>query len=169
MGGIKFPPLSASDVRSDRDGEWRPIRLFCRAGQWMDEPPCRISATRWAAHPDYPSCLIYQSGRASRIASHDPGGICRHRISCCRHPCLFFTSATGKSLSSSKLSDIALITGGVAAILQPLSGDLLARTVATYNPIKLAAVEGTFPHHVGGFILDWRHSRYLHRNDLLRH
>jgi cytochrome d ubiquinol oxidase subunit I len=39
---------------------------------------------------------------------------------------------------------IALITGGLAAIVQPLSGDLLARTVATYSPIKLAALEGHF-------------------------
>jgi cytochrome bd ubiquinol oxidase subunit I len=42
---------------------------------------------------------------------------------------------------------IAFITGALAAVLQPLSGDLLVRTVATYNPIKLAAVEAHF--HTG--------------------
>jgi cytochrome d ubiquinol oxidase subunit I len=39
---------------------------------------------------------------------------------------------------------IAFFTGGIAAILQPLSGDLLARTTAILNPIKLAAFEGHF-------------------------
>jgi cytochrome d ubiquinol oxidase subunit I len=39
---------------------------------------------------------------------------------------------------------IALVTGGVTAILQPLSGDLLAKTVAQTQPVKLAAFEGQF-------------------------
>src|SRR5688500_14045238 len=36
---------------------------------------------------------------------------------------------------------IALVVGGVSAILQPLSGDLLAKTVAKTHPVKLAAFE----------------------------
>lgn len=39
---------------------------------------------------------------------------------------------------------IAFFLGGIAALLQPLSGDLLARTTAILNPIKLAALEGHF-------------------------
>jgi cytochrome d ubiquinol oxidase subunit I len=39
---------------------------------------------------------------------------------------------------------IALLVGGVSAILQPLSGDFMARTVAVTQPIKLAAFEGHF-------------------------
>src|SRR6266446_9876377 len=39
---------------------------------------------------------------------------------------------------------IALTVGGVAAILQPLSGDLLAKMVAKNLPVKLAALEGQF-------------------------
>jgi cytochrome d ubiquinol oxidase subunit I len=39
---------------------------------------------------------------------------------------------------------IALAVGGVAAILQPLSGDLIAKSVAKTQPIKLAAFEGHF-------------------------
>lgn len=39
---------------------------------------------------------------------------------------------------------IALIVGGVTSILQPLSGDLLAKAVAKNQPIKLAAFEGQF-------------------------
>ena len=39
---------------------------------------------------------------------------------------------------------IALVVGGFSAILQPLSGDLLAKTVAVTQPVKLAAFEGQF-------------------------
>jgi cytochrome d ubiquinol oxidase subunit I len=51
---------------------------------------------------------------------------------------------------------IALTVGGFAALLQPLSGDLLAQTVARYQPVKLAALEGQFetqkgaPLRIGG-------------------
>jgi cytochrome d ubiquinol oxidase subunit I len=39
---------------------------------------------------------------------------------------------------------IALWVGGVPALLQPLSGDLIARTVAHHQPAKLAAMEALF-------------------------
>ncbi len=51
---------------------------------------------------------------------------------------------------------IALLVGGVAALLQPLSGDLSARAVAKHQPVKLAALEGQFktergaPLRIGG-------------------
>jgi cytochrome d ubiquinol oxidase subunit I len=51
---------------------------------------------------------------------------------------------------------IALVIGGVTAILQPLSGDLLAKSVAKTQPVKLAAFEGQFqtesgaPLRIGG-------------------
>ena len=51
---------------------------------------------------------------------------------------------------------IALAVGGVSAILQPLSGDFLAKRVAITQPVKLAAFEGQFqtetaaPLRVGG-------------------
>ena len=52
--------------------------------------------------------------------------------------------------------NIALVVGGVSAILQPLSGDLIAKTVAKTQPVKLAAFEGQFqteqaaPLRIGG-------------------
>jgi cytochrome d ubiquinol oxidase subunit I len=61
-----------------------------------------------------------------------------------------------KNLFHQKAFSIALTVGAVAAILQPLSGDLLARAVAEHQPIKLAAFEGQFrteqgaPFHLGG-------------------
>ena len=44
---------------------------------------------------------------------------------------------------------IALTVGGVTAILQPLSGDLLAKSVAKTQPVKLAAFEGQFETETG--------------------
>jgi cytochrome d ubiquinol oxidase subunit I len=52
---------------------------------------------------------------------------------------------------------LALLVGAPAAILQPVSGDLSARTVAQVQPIKLAALEGQFetlpgaPLRIGGW------------------
>ena len=52
---------------------------------------------------------------------------------------------------------LALSMGAPAALLQPISGDLSARTVAQWQPIKLAALEGQFdtergaPLRIGGW------------------
>jgi len=52
---------------------------------------------------------------------------------------------------------LALLVGAPAAMLQPLSGDLSARNVAKWQPIKLAALEGHFdtergaPLRIGGW------------------
>jgi cytochrome bd ubiquinol oxidase subunit I len=52
---------------------------------------------------------------------------------------------------------LALAVGAPAAILQPISGDVSARTVAVWQPIKLAALEGQFatergaPLRIGGW------------------
>ena len=52
--------------------------------------------------------------------------------------------------------ELALVIGAPAAILQPLSGDISARTVAQWQPVKLAALEGQFetergaPLRIGG-------------------
>lgn len=43
-----------------------------------------------------------------------------------------------------KAFKIALVFGAVAALVQPLSGDLLAKTVALRQPAKLAAMEALF-------------------------
>ncbi len=52
---------------------------------------------------------------------------------------------------------IALVVGAPAAVLQPISGDVSARSVAVWQPIKLAALEGEFdtqrgaPLRIGGW------------------
>ena len=51
---------------------------------------------------------------------------------------------------------VALIIGGPAAVLQPISGDIAGRVVADTQPVKLAAMEGEFrtqaraPLRIGG-------------------
>lgn len=51
---------------------------------------------------------------------------------------------------------IALAVGGFSSVLQPISGDLLAKRVAKTQPVKLAALEGQFetqncaPLRIGG-------------------
>ena len=51
---------------------------------------------------------------------------------------------------------IACVVGGVSALFQPVSGDILARAVADHQPAKLAALEGQFstgsgaPFRLGG-------------------
>jgi cytochrome d ubiquinol oxidase subunit I len=44
---------------------------------------------------------------------------------------------------------IAFAVGAVAAVLQPLSGDVLARAVARFQPVKLAAFEAHFKTEAG--------------------
>lgn len=44
---------------------------------------------------------------------------------------------------------IALAIGGVPALLQPLSGDMIARAVAVHQPAKLAAMEALFRTEAG--------------------
>ena len=49
---------------------------------------------------------------------------------------------------------IALVVGGIPALLQPLSGHLIAKAVAVHQPAKLAAMEAHFQTEAGAdFIL----------------
>jgi cytochrome d ubiquinol oxidase subunit I len=61
-----------------------------------------------------------------------------------------------KNLFHRKALYIALAVGGLAAVIQPVSGDVLAKVVARNQPLKLAAFEGQFesergaPLRIGG-------------------
>jgi cytochrome d ubiquinol oxidase subunit I len=70
------------------------------------------------------------------------------------HACLFLRDRT--NVFHHYALSIAIALGGVAAVLQPLSGDFLAKAVAINQPVKLAAFEGHFetqrgaPLRIGG-------------------
>jgi cytochrome d ubiquinol oxidase subunit I len=72
------------------------------------------------------------------------------------HAGILFRRPTSAAFHRNALM-LALLVGAPAAILQPLSGDLSARTVAQVQPIKLAALEGQFetlrgaPLRIGGW------------------
>jgi cytochrome d ubiquinol oxidase subunit I len=62
---------------------------------------------------------------------------------------------------------LALLVGGIGAVLQPLSGDFLGKSVALHQPVKLAATEGQFeseahaPLRIGGWPdTEQRRTRY---------
>jgi cytochrome d ubiquinol oxidase subunit I len=44
---------------------------------------------------------------------------------------------------------IAIAVGGIPALLQPVSGDVLTRAVSTHQPLKLAAIEALFHTEAG--------------------
>ncbi|HEY3197101.1 MAG TPA: cytochrome ubiquinol oxidase subunit I [Nitrospirales bacterium] len=54
-----------------------------------------------------------------------------------------------QNLFHQRALNIALLVGGIPAILQPLSGDLLTRNVARDQPAKLAAFEALFHTQAG--------------------
>ncbi len=63
----------------------------------------------------------------------------------------------GRNLFHRRALELALLLGGVCAVLQPVSGDFLAKAVAQNQPVKLAAMEGQFetetraPLRIGGW------------------
>jgi len=62
-----------------------------------------------------------------------------------------------RNLFHRRALEVALLVGGVAAVLQPLSGDFLGKSVASHLPVKFAASEGQFesetyaPLRIGGW------------------
>jgi len=62
-----------------------------------------------------------------------------------------------KNLFHRRALQLALLVGGIGAVLQPLSGDFLGKSVARHQPVKFAATEGQFesethaPLRIGGW------------------
>lgn len=71
------------------------------------------------------------------------------------HACMLLRDR--QNLFHRRALGIALLLGGVAALLTPLSGDFLAKMTAKHQPLKLAAFEGHFetergaPLNIGGW------------------
>ncbi len=65
----------------------------------------------------------------------------------------FYLIKDRKNLFHRKALAIALVVGGVAAFLQPISGDLSAKAVAKSQPVKLAAMEGHYKTEKGASLI----------------
>ena len=124
------------------------------ANAWMNSPagfsivagrPAGVSPLAAMANPAWRTEAIHMTLAAFAASGFAVAGV--HAFRLLREPWnAFHRVALG----------IALSVGGVAAVLQPLSGDMSARFVARNQPAKLAALEGQFrtqrgaPLRIGG-------------------
>lgn len=124
------------------------------ANAWMNSPagftllagrPADVSPLAAMANPAWKTEAIHMTLAAFAASGFAVAGI--HAFRLLREPRNgFHRVALG----------IALSVGGVAAVLQPVSGDMSARFVARNQPVKLAAMEGQFrtqrgaPLRIGG-------------------
>jgi cytochrome bd ubiquinol oxidase subunit I len=124
------------------------------ANAWMNSPagftilggrPVDVSPLAAMANPSWKTEAIHMTLAAFAASGFAVAGI--HAFRLLREP--------GNRIHRVAIV-IALSVGGVAAVLQPLSGDLSARVVARNQPAKLAALEGQFrtqrgaPLRIGG-------------------
>ena len=97
-------------------------------GQRLDEHAGRLrdwSTARSSTNID-PIRRDGEPGGLGRDAAHDPGGLRRDRVRWRPASMRTGCSAIGPTLSTGKRLAIALAVGGVASILQPISGDYAA-------------------------------------------
>jgi len=124
------------------------------ANAWMNSPvgfaldegrPVGISPLLAMANPAWKSEAIHMTLAAFAATGFAVAGIHAYRL----------RRDSGIRFHRAALV-IALSVGGTAAVLQPLSGDMIARFVARSQPLKLAAMEGQFrtergaPLRIGG-------------------
>ena len=75
--------------------------------------------------------------------AHDARGVRRHRLRRGGNSRVMLLRDPRNAFHRRALT-VALLVGAPAALLQPLSGDISARYVATQQPVKLAAMEAQF-------------------------
>ncbi|HXQ29539.1 MAG TPA: cytochrome ubiquinol oxidase subunit I [Gemmatimonadales bacterium] len=112
------------------------------ANAWMNTPtgfelaggvPVRIHPLEALANPAAPTQTLHMVLAAYAATGFAVAGI---------HAFLLLRGQT--NAFHRRALTIALWVGCPAAVLQPLSGDLAARQVARYQPVKLAAMEAVF-------------------------
>ena len=125
------------------------------ANAWMNSPrgfdlvggePTNVDPLAAMANPAALSQTLHMS-----VAAYAATGLAVAGI----HALLLLRRGGGTTLNRKALG-IALLVGAPAAVLQPVSGDVSARFVARWQPVKLAALEGQFetargaPLRIGG-------------------
>lgn len=163
VAGIAMPLMMViAEDRWIRRGDRACLELAKRSGAfvvianaWMNTPAgfrivdgAAVEVDPWAAmrNPAAPSEMLHMTLAAYASVGFAVAGIHAYLLLRDRQDALHRRALA-----------IALGVGGVAAVLQPLSGDLSARHVARYQPAKLAAAEGQFrtergaPLRIGGW------------------
>jgi cytochrome d ubiquinol oxidase subunit I len=116
------------------------IFVVC-ANAWMNAPAGfdwiggqAYNVDPWAAmfNPAWKTQTLHMTISAFQATGFGVAGV--HAFMLLRRPSLFHREAF----------KIALFVGAVAALLQPFSGDILAKDTAVRQPIKLAAMESHF-------------------------
>ncbi len=116
------------------------IFVVC-ANAWMNSPAGfdwvngqAVNVDPWAAmfNPAWKAQTLHMAISAFQATGFGVAGV--HAFMLLRRPSAFHREAF----------KIALFVGAVAALIQPLSGDFLAKDTAVRQPIKLAAMEAHF-------------------------
>jgi cytochrome d ubiquinol oxidase subunit I len=116
------------------------IFVVC-ANAWMNSPAGfdwvngqALNVDPWAAmfNPAWKTMTLHMTISAFQATGFGVAGV--HAFMLLRRPSLFHREAF----------KIALFVGAVAALIQPLTGDLLAKDTAVRQPLKLAAMESHF-------------------------
>jgi cytochrome d ubiquinol oxidase subunit I len=100
---------------------------------WINGQAANIDPWRAMFNPAWKSQALHMTLAAFEATGFAVGGL--HALLLLRRPSSAFHREAFK---------IALVVGAVAALLQPLSGDRLAKGTAVRQPVKLAAMEAHF-------------------------
>jgi len=115
------------------------------AGFRVDESGAFVDIDPWAAmfNPAFPTQALHMVVAAFVTVGFAVAGI---------HALMLLRSAGDAPRARSfhlRALAVALAVGGLAAFLQPLSGDLSAKHLAHHQPVKLAAMEGHWDTEAG--------------------
>lgn len=110
--------------------------------EWFDGNALHIDPVRAMFNPGWKTQTLHMTLAAFEATGFAVGGI--HALLLLRRP--------GSALHREAFK-IALLIGSLAALLQPLSGDRLAKGTAIRQPVKLAAMEAHFHTERGASLL----------------
>ncbi|MEO7424620.1 MAG: cytochrome ubiquinol oxidase subunit I, partial [Fibrobacteria bacterium] len=110
--------------------------------EWLDGHAINIDPVRAMFNPGWKTQTLHMTLAAFEATGFAVGGI--HALLLLRRP---------HSSLHREACKIALLLGSVAALIQPLSGDRLAKGTALRQPVKLAAMEAHFQTDKGASLI----------------